>query len=141
VLGKVLINNRPDKLSLHKFITGFVPQEDVMIRELSVYDTLMFAARCRLDRGMSHAQIKQVVDQIVSDLDLEDVLESNIGDENIRGISGGQRKRVNLGIEMVALPSILLLDEPTSGLDSTGSMDMVHALRLGLFSLFLMFFS
>ena len=62
-------------------------------------------------------------------LNLYDVRHSLIGDENTRGISGGQRKRVNIGIEMVADPAVLFLDEPTSGLDSTGSLEVCTALR------------
>ena len=62
-------------------------------------------------------------------LDLREIRHSRIGDENTRGISGGQRKRVNIGLEMVAEPSVLFLDEPTSGLDSTSSLDVCKALR------------
>lgn len=62
-------------------------------------------------------------------LGLTELQHHQIGDENVRGISGGQRKRVNVGIEVVSNPQILFLDEPTSGLDSSGSMEMLHALR------------
>ena len=62
-------------------------------------------------------------------LGLTHIVNSVIGDEKKRGISGGQRKRVNVGMEMVADPSVLFLDEPTSGLDSTTSYDLVAALK------------
>lgn len=67
-----------------------------------------------------HAVVNRVLDQ----LGLQEVRHSIIGDEEKRGISGGQRKRVNIGIEMVAQPSLLMLDEPTSGLDSTTSNEV-----------------
>ena len=72
----------------------FVPQEDVMIRELTVEQTLLFAAHSRLDRSLSVNQIKHVVDSVIVDLNLHGVRHSVIGDENVRGISGGQRKRM-----------------------------------------------
>jgi energy-coupling factor transporter ATP-binding protein EcfA2 len=78
---------------------------------------------------MSHKEREDVVSSTIRLLGLEEIQDSLIGDENVRGISGGQRKRVNLGIEMVARPSILLLDEPTSGLDSGSSMEMIRALK------------
>jgi len=63
---------------------------------------------------------------VLSHAQLDHVSDSCIGDEATRGISGGQRKRVNVGMEMVADPSLLFLDEPTSGLDSTTSFDLVQ---------------
>jgi ABC-type multidrug transport system ATPase subunit len=65
-----------------------------------------------------------------SKLQLDHVSDSCIGDEATRGISGGQRKRVNVGMEMVADPSLLFLDEPTSGLDSTTSFDLVKRITM-----------
>ncbi len=62
-------------------------------------------------------------------LQLEDVRNEKIGDEDVRGISGGQRKRVNVGLELVSDPALLFLDEPTSGLDSTSSRLVVAALQ------------
>ncbi len=78
---------------------------------------------------MSMKDRARIVEDVTSILGLSDVADSLIGDENVRGISGGQRKRVNVGIELVAQPSVLLLDEPTSGLDSGGSMELIRVLR------------
>lgn len=83
-----------------------------------------FAALTRLPRSWSHARKIEFADRVIIDLGLEKVRESLVGDETTRGISGGERKRVNIGIELAADPSILLLDEPTSGLDSAGSMQV-----------------
>jgi ABC-type multidrug transport system ATPase subunit len=70
-----------------------------------------------------------IVDDVIDILGLRDIENSIIGDELNRGISGGQRKRVNIGIELVADPSVLFLDEPTSGLDSASSKDICHAIQ------------
>ena len=70
-----------------------------------------------------------VVERIIDALGLEQIRSSKVGSVEKRGISGGQRKRVNVGLEMVMEPSLLILDEPTSGLDSTSSFLVLRALR------------
>jgi ABC-type transport system involved in cytochrome c biogenesis ATPase subunit len=70
-----------------------------------------------------------IVDDVLNILGLRDIENSIIGDELNRGISGGQRKRVNIGMELVADPSVLFLDEPTSGLDSASSKDICAAIQ------------
>ena len=127
-MGKVLINNDEVDLTMFSKIVGFVKQDDIMLREMTVAETLLFNARMRYDEhsidrptGLANAMLRA--------LDLCHVRDIPIGDEKKRGISGGQRKRVNIGMELVALPSILFLDEPTSGLDSSSSMTVCGALR------------
>ena len=94
---------------------GFVPQDDVMIKTLTVRDNLTFSARYRLPASTTSKQIEEKVNEMLFELGIPHVQHSVIGDEYTRGISGGQRKRVNIGIEMIAEPLILFLDEPTSG--------------------------
>ena len=113
--GSVLINGRPDELSNYKKLVGYVPQEDIMLRELSVREVLMHSARMRLPSDWKYQRIKAKVNEIISFLGMSHVMNSIIGNEEERGVSGGQRKRVNIGMELVAEPSILFLDEPTSG--------------------------
>lgn len=128
--GKLLVNGEEcDDLSDLKRVFGFVPQEDIMIRELSVRDNIAFSARYRLPAALSREEINTKVNSLIDDLQIGHVQHTNIGDESTRGISGGQRKRVNIGIEMAADPQILFLDEPTSGLDSTTSFQLVEILR------------
>ena len=110
-------------------IVGFVPQEDIMHRELTVNEILRAYAYLRLPRSYSREQMDRVAADVQSILGLDFVQDSPIGDEATRGISGGQRKRVNVGMEMVSDPSVLFLDEPTSGLDSTTSYELVSALH------------
>ena len=114
--GKVSINGQPDELSKYKKLIGYVPQEDIMLRELSVREILMHSARMRLPKSWTFSMIKNKVLEIISFLGMGHVMDSIVGNEEERGISGGQRKRVNIGMELVAEPSVLFLDEPTSGM-------------------------
>ena len=83
----------------------------------------------RLPRHYTAPEIKEKVDVIIKSLGIDHVKNSIIGNEETRGISGGQRKRVNIGMELVAEPSILFLDEPTSGLDSSTAFEVVSNLK------------
>ena len=94
---------------------GFVPQEDVMLRDLSAQENIAFSARYRLPATLSKAEVDQRVNECIDVLELEKIKDEAVGDERTRGISGGQRKRVNVGIELVTDPKVLFLDEPTSG--------------------------
>ena len=127
--GQVLLNgDEVDLLRLAKVI-GFVKQDDIMHREMTVFETLLFNARMRYDASNCMESAESIANATMKVLDLNHVRDTAIGDEKKRGISGGQRKRVNIGMEMAALPSILFLDEPTSGLDSFSSMTVCTALR------------
>jgi ABC-type multidrug transport system ATPase subunit len=102
VTGRTLINGVATDLNRYQRTIGFVPQEDTMMRDCTVNETLKFSAKIRSDRSMSLAERDRIVNDVQSILGLNDVANSLIGDENIRGVSGGQRKRVNVGIELVA---------------------------------------
>jgi len=128
--GIIKINGKEDKVSRYKRLVGFVPQDDVMIRTLTVTDILSFSAHRRLPKSMTMQEKDEVVAGVVNTLDINHIVDSVIGDERIRGISGGQRKRVNIGMELVANPSLLFLDEPTTGLDSATSKDLAHTLKM-----------
>ncbi|KAJ8599909.1 hypothetical protein CTAYLR_002837 [Chrysophaeum taylorii] len=108
-------------------LCAFVPQEDVMHRELSVYELLEFSASTRLPLGRRERRL--VVRDVLSALGLQKVKHSVVGDAVKRGISGGQRKRCNLAMELVADPCVCFADEPTSGLDSATSLDVVKVLH------------
>eukprot|EP00002_Diphylleia_rotans_P028953 TRINITY_DN5858_c0_g1_i1.p1 TRINITY_DN5858_c0_g1~~TRINITY_DN5858_c0_g1_i1.p1 ORF type:complete len:661 (-),score=115.98 TRINITY_DN5858_c0_g1_i1:1597-3579(-) len=134
--GVVYINGREDDIERYTKVIGFVPQEDVMLRSFTVEEILTHSARIRLPRGTSQMEIKKKVDEVIQLLGLGECRHSIIGDEHQRGISGGQRKRVNIAMELVMSPSMLFLDEPTSGLDSSSAEECVRALqtiaRLGI---------
>ncbi|EOA39665.1 hypothetical protein CARUB_v10008306mg [Capsella rubella] len=127
--GSMLINGKPDSIHSYKKIIGFVPQDDVVHGNLTVEENFWFHAKCRLPAGLSKAEKVLVVERIIDSLGLQAVRNSLVGTVEKRGISGGQKKRVNVGLEMVMEPSVLFLDEPTSGLDSASSQLLLRALR------------
>mmetsp|Transcript_9620 Transcript_9620/g.29125 ORF Transcript_9620/g.29125 Transcript_9620/m.29125 type:complete len:963 (-) Transcript_9620:351-3239(-) len=129
VQGSILANQVEQSTGSFRREVGFVPQDDIMHAELTVRETLMFQALLRLPPDWSNRRVIQLVNSTLSLLELDNVQDSLIGDARKRGISGGQRKRVNIGMELVCDPALLVLDEPTSGLDSTAGLRVVHALQ------------
>ncbi|KAJ3094464.1 hypothetical protein HDU97_008035 [Phlyctochytrium planicorne] len=127
--GELKINGVVTEMQKYKKIIGYVPQEDIMHRELTVRENILYSARIRLPRSWTNAMIEKHTDDVIEALNLTKVKHTPIGDELTRGISGGQRKRVNVGMELVACPLAVFLDEPTSGLDSTSALDLADILR------------
>ena len=109
---------------------AFVPQNDVMYEELTVRENIMHSARIRLNhKEWDFGRISKFVDLIIDILQLGSCQDTVVGDVINRGISGGERKRVNIGMELSACPQCLFLDEPTSGLDSTSALIVVEILK------------
>uniref|UniRef100_A0A5B7B0A7 ABC transporter domain-containing protein n=1 Tax=Davidia involucrata TaxID=16924 RepID=A0A5B7B0A7_DAVIN len=127
--GMILINGKVESIHSYKKIIGFVPQDDIVHGNLTVEENLWFSARCRLSADLPKPEKVLVVERVIESLGLQNVRDSLVGTVEKRGISGGQRKRVNVGLEMVMEPSLLILDEPTSGLDSSSSLLLLRALR------------
>lgn len=127
--GTLKINGVERDLFDFRKVIGFVPQDDIFLRELSVEEVVSHSAFMRLPRDWSKARKLEKVNEILELLEIDHIRDQVIGDESKRGISGGQRKRVNIAMEMVIKPSLLCLDEPTSGLDSTSAFGVVQALR------------
>uniref|UniRef100_A0A6B2KXT8 ABC transporter domain-containing protein n=1 Tax=Arcella intermedia TaxID=1963864 RepID=A0A6B2KXT8_9EUKA len=127
--GYVKINGKRSNISKFKKIVGFVPQEDIMIRVLTVEEILEYSAYTRVSSSISNNDLVSHIEEVIQLLSLDKIRDSVIGDEDVRGISGGQRKRVNIAMEWVASPGMLFLDEPTSGLDSTSSIEVCQVLR------------
>ncbi|XP_050236124.1 ABC transporter G family member 23 [Mercurialis annua] len=110
-------------------ICGFVAQEDNLLPLLTVQETLMYSAKFRLKGlSMSSKDREKLVESLMMELKLSHVAHSFVGDEEKRGISGGERKRVSIGVEMIHNPAILILDEPTSGLDSSSAFQVIDLL-------------
>ena len=126
--GSLKISGKEAELQAFKKICGFVPQEDVMLRELTVRENILHSARIRAPKSWSAAQVEAHVDTLIEALNLSHVAHTLIGDGITRGVSGGQRKRVNIGMEVAATPLCIFLDEPTSGLDSTSSLEVMDLL-------------
>uniref|UniRef100_A0A7N0TLJ4 ABC transporter domain-containing protein n=1 Tax=Kalanchoe fedtschenkoi TaxID=63787 RepID=A0A7N0TLJ4_KALFE len=129
VTGSILVNGKNETIRSFKKIIGYVPQDDIVHGNLTVEENLWFSANCRLSANMPKADKVLIVERVVESLGLQAVRDSLVGTVEKRGISGGQRKRVNVGLEMVIEPSLLILDEPTSGLDSSTSQLLLRALR------------
>jgi len=107
---------------------GYVPQDDLLIEELTVYENLYYSARLCLGE-MQDAEVKERVDGTLQDLDLDYIRDLKVGSPFNKFISGGQRKRLNIALELIREPSILLADEPTSGLSSTDSENVMQLLK------------
>lgn len=108
---------------------GYVTQDDLLFAELTVWETLYFAAMLRLPRSMAKADKINRVSLVLESLGLQKCKDTIIGGGFMRGVSGGERKRVSIGHELLINPSVLFLDEPTSGLDSTTALKLLHTLR------------
>jgi ABC-type multidrug transport system ATPase subunit len=111
-----------------KGLIGFVPQDDMLIEELTVYQNLYFNARlCFGD--YNEEQLKSEVEKVLQDLDLYEIKDLQVGDMMNKKVSGGQRKRLNIGLELMREPVVLFIDEPTSGLSSFDSEKVMSLLR------------
>ncbi|CAA0832476.1 ABC transporter G family member 26 [Striga hermonthica] len=128
VRGTVTYNDVSYSPALKRRI-GFVTQDDVLFPQLTVEETLVFAAFLRLPSRMSYRQKYERVEMIVKELGLERCRHTRVGGGFVKGISGGERKRTSIGHEILVDPSLLLLDEPTSGLDSTSANRLLQILQ------------
>jgi ABC-type multidrug transport system ATPase subunit len=112
-----------------KGMIGFVPQDDMLIEELTVFQNLYFNARlCFGD--YTEEQLISTVEKVLKDLDLYEIKDLQVGDPLNKKVSGGQRKRLNIGLELMREPVVLFIDEPTSGLSSFDSEKVMSLLRL-----------
>lgn len=127
--GMILVNGKNESIHSYKKIVGFVPQDDIVHGDLTVEENLRFSARCRLSADLPKHDKVLIIERVIESLGLQGIRNSTVGTVEKRGISGGQKKRVNVGLEMVMEPSLLILDEPTSGLDSSSSSLLLRALR------------
>ena len=117
-------------LSYDRSLVGIVPQDDVVHPELTVRESLYWSGRLRFPADTPKADVRQEVERVLGELDIEHIGDSRVGDALRRGISGGQRKRANLGQELLTRTTrVLFLDEPTSGLDPQTAQDIVGLVR------------
>jgi ABC-type multidrug transport system ATPase subunit len=128
--GGIYING----LNLHRKgrelegMIGYIPQDDLLMEELTVEQNLLFNAKLCLN-GHTSEQIIQTVDTMLNELDLYEARELKVGSPLNKYISGGQRKRLNIALELIREPMLLFVDEPTSGLSSTDSENVIALLK------------
>lgn len=128
--GQVIINGidiykNPKKI---EGVIGFVPQDDLLIEDLTVYQNLYFAAKLCFSH-LSEQEIDELVIKTLADLGLTETKNLKVGSPLRKTISGGQRKRLNIGLELLREPAVLFVDEPTSGLSSRDSENIIDLLK------------
>ncbi|AQK79219.1 ABC transporter G family member 16 [Zea mays] len=127
--GGVTLNGEPLQGRRLRAISAHVMQDDLLHPMLTVRETLRFAAEFRLPRALPADRKRARVDALVDQLGLARAADTIIGDEARRGVSGGERRRVSIGTDIIHDPILLFLDEPTSGLDSASAFMVVQVLR------------
>ncbi|KAG5446220.1 ATP-binding cassette sub- G member 2 [Clonorchis sinensis] len=126
--GQVLVDGVPQPKNF-KCISGYVVQDDIVMGTLTVRENLHFSAALRMTVRCSKAERRRKVDEIIEELGLTSVADSKIGTDLIRGVSGGERKRTNIGMELITDPPVLFLDEPTTGLDAFMAGQVIKTLK------------
>ena len=128
--GKVLINGIDVHLQEKELrgVIGYVPQDDLLIEELTVYQNLYYAARLCFSQ-YNEEEIDELVLKTLQSLGISEIKDMRVGNPLQKIISGGQRKRVNIGLELLREPAVLFMDEPTSGLSSQDSENILDLLK------------
>lgn len=127
--GIIMVNDAPNKIKRYKKLIGYVPQDDIVLPELTVFENILHSARVRLPRTWADLEIQAHVNSVIDCLELSHVRDSLVGSVGKPVISGGQRKRVSIGMELAAAPMAIFLDEPTSGLDATAASSIMRTLK------------
>ncbi|MBN3298478.1 ABCG8 protein, partial [Amia calva] len=128
ISGEILVNGRPCTPRLVKKSIAHVRQDDRLLPHLTVRETLDFVAKLRLPTHFSQQQRDQRVEDVIAELRLRQCANTRVGNDYVRGVSGGERRRVSIAVQLLWNPGILILDEPTSGLDSFTAHNLVITL-------------
>lgn len=128
--GSLQINNHSYTNNDLKNFSGYVMQEDVLHSYLTVYETLQYAAELRMIRNTSKDVQLTKIEEVINKMGLNECRNIIVGDSRTKGISGGEKKRLCVAIELLTDPKILFLDEPTSGLDSKIALSLIEKLKL-----------
>ncbi|XP_071128826.1 broad substrate specificity ATP-binding cassette transporter ABCG2-like [Mytilus edulis] len=128
VSGDLLFNGSPPPENF-KCMVGYVVQDDVVMGGLTVRENFAFSAALRLPTHITKADIHEKIQNVISELGLKSCADTKVGNELCRGISGGERKRTNIGMELIISPHVLFLDEPTTGLDANTAHSVMQLLK------------
>ncbi|CAN6679713.1 unnamed protein product [Malus baccata var. baccata] len=122
--GEILINGRKETLAFGT--SAYVTQDDTLMTTLTVREAVYYSAQLQLPDSMSQAEKKERAEMTIREMGLQDSMDTRIGGWSIKGLSGGQKRRVSICIEILTRPKLLFLDEPTSGLDSAASYHVMN---------------
>ncbi|KAM3319339.1 ABC transporter G family member 11 [Capsicum chacoense] len=125
--GRVLLNGRKANLSFGT--AAYVTQDDTLIGTLTVRETISYSAQLRLPDRMPWLEKRTLIESTIIEMGLQDCADTVIGNWHLRGISGGEKRRVSIALEILMRPRLLFLDEPTSGLDSASAFFVTQTLR------------
>ncbi|KAL4578654.1 hypothetical protein LXL04_014783 [Taraxacum kok-saghyz] len=125
--GNILLNGKKKRLDYGTL--AYVTQEDILLGTLTIKETLTYSAKLRLPRTLNKHQVSAIVEGAIMEMGLHDCADNLIGNWHLRGISGGEKKRLSIALEILTGPTLLFLDEPTSGLDSASAFFVIQALR------------
>ncbi|KAL1249214.1 hypothetical protein QQF64_020219 [Cirrhinus molitorella] len=126
--GEVLIDGAPQPPNF-KCLSGYVVQDDVVMGTLTVRENLRFSAALRLPKSICQREKDEKIERLIQELGLSKVADSRVGTQLIRGVSGGERKRTSIGMELIFDPPVLFLDEPTTGLDASTANSVLMLLK------------
>ncbi|XP_030974011.1 ABC transporter G family member 11-like isoform X1 [Quercus lobata] len=121
--GEILINGRKETLAFGT--SAYVTQDDTLMTTLTVREAVYYSAQLQLPDSMSRSEKKERAEITIREMGLQDSMDTRIGGWSIKGLSGGQKRRVSICIEILTRPKLLFLDEPTSGLDSAASFHVM----------------
>lgn len=127
--GDVRLNGRAYNKNLLKSMSGYVMQDDLVQAMLTVNETLRYTASLRMSKTFTRAEREARVEEVMKLMGIEYCRDVIVGDSRNKGISGGERKRLCVAMELLTKPQLLFLDEPTSGLDSTTALDLMEILK------------
>lgn len=129
VKGKIMANGKEMSVKEIRKMCGFVFQDDVILSTMTVYEALMMSAQLRLPDSITQKEKMERVEKMIKILHLESCRNTLVGGNDLKGISGGERKRLSVGMELIMNPSILIMDEPTSGLDTYTAFSLIKNLK------------
>ena len=123
------LNGAPYDNAELKRVSGYVMQDDMLNSYLTVEETLMFTAELRLPRAFTDKERRERVAEVIVDMGISHIEKDVVGIQSKQGISGSERKRLCVGMQLLNRPQLLFLDEPTTGLDSVTALDLLHTLH------------
>uniref|UniRef100_A0A6M2ELR9 ABC transporter domain-containing protein n=1 Tax=Populus davidiana TaxID=266767 RepID=A0A6M2ELR9_9ROSI len=125
--GNVLLNGKQRKIGNGSI--SYTTQEDFLFGTLTVKETLTYSAHLRLPSTTTKDEINSVIENTIMKMGLQDCADNKVGNWHLRGLSGGEKRRLSIGLEILTQPYVLFLDEPTSGLDSASALFVIQALK------------